>query len=71
MMALDTGSDLFWVSCEGTAYAPNFEVSKYDPKGSSTSKKVHCSVINVWEHSTLALIGSLMSLIKLLLLGYW
>ncbi|XP_062006981.1 uncharacterized protein LOC133724305 [Rosa rugosa] len=54
MMALDTGSDLFRVS-----YAPNFEVSKYDPKGSSTSKKVRCSVINVWEHSTLALIGSL------------
>lgn len=22
MVALDTGSDLFWVPCEGTAYAP-------------------------------------------------
>lgn len=43
MVALDTGSDLFWVPCEGTAYAPNFEVSKYDPKGSSTSKRVSCN----------------------------
>ncbi|KAL6220740.1 hypothetical protein ACLB2K_008496 [Fragaria x ananassa] len=43
MVALDTGSDLFWVPCEGTAYAPNFEVSKYDPKGSSTSKIVRCN----------------------------
>ncbi|XP_021816404.1 aspartyl protease family protein 1 isoform X2 [Prunus avium] len=43
MVALDTGSDLFWVPCEGTAYAPDFEVSKYDPEGSSTSKRVSCN----------------------------
>ncbi|KAK9038124.1 hypothetical protein V6N11_023013 [Hibiscus sabdariffa] len=51
MVALDTGSDLFWVPCEctkcapteGTAYASDFELSIYDPKGSLTSKKVTCS----------------------------
>ncbi|XP_052480130.1 aspartyl protease family protein 1 isoform X1 [Gossypium raimondii] len=51
MVALDTGSDLFWVPCdctkcaptEGTVYASDFELSIYDPKGSSTSKKVTCS----------------------------
>ncbi|XP_039054570.1 aspartyl protease family protein 1-like isoform X2 [Hibiscus syriacus] len=51
MVALDTGSDLFWVPCdctqcaptEGTTYASDFELSIYDPKGSSTSKKVTCN----------------------------
>ncbi|KAK9012304.1 hypothetical protein V6N11_040366 [Hibiscus sabdariffa] len=51
MVALDTGSDLFWVPCEctkcapteGTAYASDFELSIYDPTGSLTSKKVTCS----------------------------
>ncbi|KAJ7944117.1 aspartyl protease family protein 1-like [Quillaja saponaria] len=51
MVALDTGSDLFWVPCdcsrcastEGTAFASDFELSIYNPKGSSTSKKVTCN----------------------------
>ncbi|XWS45594.1 hypothetical protein CRYUN_Cryun15aG0149900 [Craigia yunnanensis] len=51
MVALDTGSDLFWVPCdctkcaptEGTTYASDFELSIYDPKGSLTSKKVTCN----------------------------
>ncbi|GMI66088.1 hypothetical protein like AT4G35880 [Hibiscus trionum] len=51
MVALDTGSDLFWVPCdctqcaptEGTTYASDFELSIYDPKGSSTSKRVTCN----------------------------
>ncbi|XVF18079.1 hypothetical protein REPUB_Repub10bG0180600 [Reevesia pubescens] len=51
MVALDTGSDLFWVPCdctkcaptEGTTYASDFELSIYKPEGSSTSKKVTCN----------------------------
>ncbi|XP_015889724.3 aspartyl protease family protein 1 isoform X2 [Ziziphus jujuba] len=51
MVALDTGSDLFWVPCdcsqcaptEGTTYASDFHLNVYDPKGSSTSKKVSCN----------------------------
>ncbi|XP_010531119.1 PREDICTED: aspartyl protease family protein 1 [Tarenaya hassleriana] len=51
MVALDTGSDLFWVPCdcgrcaptEGAAYASEFELSIYNPKISSTSKKVTCN----------------------------
>ncbi|XP_059438144.1 aspartyl protease family protein 1 isoform X3 [Corylus avellana] len=51
MVALDTGSDLFWVPCdcnrcaptEGTVYASDFELNIYNPKGSSTSKKVTCN----------------------------
>ncbi|XP_015583790.1 aspartyl protease family protein 1 isoform X2 [Ricinus communis] len=51
MVALDTGSDLFWVPCDcskcaptqGVAYASDFELSIYDPKQSSTSKKVTCN----------------------------
>lgn len=51
MVALDTGSDLFWVPCdcsrcaptEGNIYASDFELNIYDPKESSTSKKVTCN----------------------------
>lgn len=51
LVALDTGSDLFWVPCdcsrcaptEGTTYASDFELSIYNPKGSSTSRKVTCN----------------------------
>ncbi|KAF8377780.1 hypothetical protein HHK36_031165 [Tetracentron sinense] len=48
LVALDTGSDLFWVPCEcsrcaPTSYGSDFELIIYDPRGSSTSKKVTCS----------------------------
>lgn len=51
MVALDTGSDLFWVPCDcsrcasidNTAYSSDFKLSIYSPKGSSTSKKVPCN----------------------------
>uniref|UniRef100_A0A2N9J3V4 Peptidase A1 domain-containing protein n=1 Tax=Fagus sylvatica TaxID=28930 RepID=A0A2N9J3V4_FAGSY len=51
MVALDTGSDLLWVPCdcsrcaptEGSVYTSNFELNIYNPKGSSTSKKVTCN----------------------------
>lgn len=51
LVALDTGSDLFWVPCdcskcaptEGTSYSSDFELSIYNPKESSTSKKVSCN----------------------------
>ncbi|XP_062144108.1 aspartyl protease family protein 1-like [Alnus glutinosa] len=51
MVALDTGSDLFWVPCDcsrcaptvGTVYASDVELNIYNPKGSSTSKKVTCN----------------------------
>lgn len=51
LVALDTGSDLFWVPCdcsrcaptEGTTYTSDFELSIYNPKGSSTSRKVTCN----------------------------
>ncbi|KAL8102598.1 aspartyl protease family protein 1-like isoform X1 [Apium graveolens] len=50
MVALDTGSDLFWVPCDCSKCAPleatpqdsNFELSIYTPIRSSTSKKVTC-----------------------------
>lgn len=51
MVALDTGSDLFWVPCdcsrcaptEGTVYASDFELNIYNPRGSSSSKEVTCN----------------------------
>ncbi|XP_019421105.1 PREDICTED: aspartyl protease family protein 1 [Lupinus angustifolius] len=55
MVALDTGSDLFWVPCdctrcaatEGTAFASalasDFDLSIYNPNGSSTSRNVTCN----------------------------
>ncbi|XP_052195331.1 aspartyl protease family protein 1-like [Diospyros lotus] len=51
LVALDTGSDLFWVPCdcskcaptEGTPYSSDFELGIYNPNGSSTSKKVTCN----------------------------
>uniref|UniRef100_A0A1J3JNS3 Aspartic proteinase-like protein 1 n=1 Tax=Noccaea caerulescens TaxID=107243 RepID=A0A1J3JNS3_NOCCA len=51
MVALDTGSDLFWVPCDcgkcaptdGATYASEFELSIYNPKVSSTNKKVTCN----------------------------
>ncbi|KAJ6678171.1 ASPARTYL PROTEASE FAMILY PROTEIN 1-LIKE [Salix viminalis] len=51
MVALDTGSDLFWVPCDcskcastqGASYASDFELSIYNPKESSTSQKVTCN----------------------------
>ncbi|KAL9245625.1 hypothetical protein vseg_019252 [Gypsophila vaccaria] len=50
LVALDTGSDLFWVPCDcsrcapvdGSIYDSDFELSIYNPKTSSTSKKVSC-----------------------------
>lgn len=50
LVALDTGSDLFWVPCEcrkcasteGKPYGSDFELSIYNPKESSTSKNVSC-----------------------------
>ncbi|KAL4368618.1 hypothetical protein GQ457_05G012110 [Hibiscus cannabinus] len=59
MVALDTGSDLFWVPCEctkcapteGTTYASDFALSIYDPKGSSTSKNVTCSSSLCAQHN--------------------
>ncbi|KAK6922548.1 Xylanase inhibitor, N-terminal [Dillenia turbinata] len=51
LVALDTGSDLFWVPCDctkcaptkGSAYDSQFELSIYNPRVSSTSKKVTCN----------------------------
>ncbi|KAJ8764457.1 hypothetical protein K2173_006197 [Erythroxylum novogranatense] len=51
MVALDTGSDLFWVPCDcdrcaptrSINYASDVELSIYSPKASSTSKKVTCN----------------------------
>ncbi|KAL2662461.1 hypothetical protein GLYMA_02G045000v4 [Glycine max] len=56
MVALDTGSDLFWVPCDctrcaasdSTAFASalatqDFDLNVYNPNGSSTSKKVTCN----------------------------
>lgn len=51
LVALDTGSDLFWVPCdctqcaptEGTPYSSDFELSIYNPKLSSTSREVTCN----------------------------
>ncbi|KAF5190752.1 aspartyl protease family protein 1-like [Thalictrum thalictroides] len=50
LVALDTGSDLFWVPCDCSSCAPtnastygsDYELSIYDPKGSLTSKKITC-----------------------------
>ncbi|KAH7848583.1 hypothetical protein Vadar_004773 [Vaccinium darrowii] len=50
LVALDTGSDLFWVPCEcrkcapteGKPYGSDFELSINNPKESSTSKNVSC-----------------------------
>ncbi|XP_057962661.1 aspartyl protease family protein 1 isoform X2 [Malania oleifera] len=50
LVALDTGSDLFWVPCdcsrcaptEGTTYGSDFQLGIYNPTGSTTSKKVTC-----------------------------
>ncbi|KAF6174316.1 hypothetical protein GIB67_040809 [Kingdonia uniflora] len=51
LVALDTGSDLFWVPCDcarysltaASTYGADYELSIYNPKGSSTSKKVTCN----------------------------
>ncbi|KAL3525228.1 hypothetical protein ACH5RR_013600 [Cinchona calisaya] len=51
MVALDTGSDLFWVPCDcgrcaSIAYSlhsPDFELSIYSPNRSLTSKEVTCN----------------------------
>ncbi|KAG9137983.1 hypothetical protein Leryth_019372 [Lithospermum erythrorhizon] len=51
MVALDTGSDLFWVPCEcekcastdDAVYSSDFELNIYKLNGSSTGKKVSCS----------------------------
>ncbi|KAI3824264.1 hypothetical protein L1987_05715 [Smallanthus sonchifolius] len=51
LVALDTGSDLFWVPCEcsrcasidNTPYSFKFNMSIYNPKKSSTSKKISCN----------------------------
>ncbi|CAO2827877.1 unnamed protein product [Amaranthus hypochondriacus] len=53
LVALDTGSDLFWVPCDCTrcapfgnanyAYGSDFELNMYNPKASSTSMKVSCN----------------------------
>ncbi|KAI4327780.1 hypothetical protein L6164_020203 [Bauhinia variegata] len=51
MVALDTGSDLFWVPCDctrcaatdGTVFASEFDLGIYNPNGSSTSKRVTCN----------------------------
>ncbi|RWW76482.1 hypothetical protein BHE74_00015427 [Ensete ventricosum] len=50
LVALDTGSDLFWVPCDCKQCAPttspdygNVSFNIYSPNASSTSKKVLCS----------------------------
>ncbi|RWR90699.1 aspartyl protease family protein 1-like protein [Cinnamomum micranthum f. kanehirae] len=53
LVALDTGSDLFWVPCDCQSCAPtasanygftnNFDFSIYSPNTSSTSKNVPCT----------------------------
>ncbi|KAI3451400.1 hypothetical protein Pfo_008065 [Paulownia fortunei] len=51
LVALDTGSDLFWVPChcmkcsytDDSPYTSDFGLSIYDPDGSSTSKNVTCN----------------------------
>ncbi|KAK4760816.1 hypothetical protein SAY87_005709 [Trapa incisa] len=51
LVALDTGSDLFWVPCNCSkcspskrpAYTTDFNLSIYKPERSSTSKRVSCS----------------------------
>ncbi|KAI7750980.1 hypothetical protein M8C21_008048 [Ambrosia artemisiifolia] len=51
MVALDTGSDLFWVPCDcsrcaaidNTAYNSDFKMSIYSPTRSSTNQKLACN----------------------------
>ncbi|KZV58174.1 aspartic protein-like protein 1 [Dorcoceras hygrometricum] len=51
LVALDTGSDLFWVPCncrtcastDDSPYSSDFELSIYDPTWSTTSRNVTCS----------------------------
>ncbi|KAJ4964243.1 hypothetical protein NE237_024182 [Protea cynaroides] len=51
LVALDTGSDLFWVPCDcstcvppaGSNYGSDFELNTYNPEGSSTRKTVTCN----------------------------
>ncbi|KAJ4775382.1 Eukaryotic aspartyl protease family protein [Rhynchospora pubera] len=50
LVALDTGSDLFWVPCNCKQCAPTsdpsygkIEFSNYDPSASTTSKAISCS----------------------------
>ncbi|XP_078161100.1 aspartyl protease family protein 1-like [Carex rostrata] len=50
LVALDTGSDLFWVPCNCKQCAPNSDPSygnivfrNYEPSKSTTSKKISCS----------------------------
>ncbi|KAL8170828.1 hypothetical protein V2J09_022632 [Rumex salicifolius] len=45
---VDTGSDVLWVNCAGCEMCPEksdlgVKLTHYDPKGSSTSKTVHCN----------------------------
>lgn len=50
LVALDTGSDLFWVPCDCSKCAPSenvlynsdFELSVYNPNGSTTGRRVSC-----------------------------
>ncbi|XP_051127056.1 aspartyl protease family protein 1 isoform X2 [Andrographis paniculata] len=45
LVALDTGSDLFWVPCateDDSPYASDFDFRVYDPHGSATSRIVTC-----------------------------
>ncbi|XP_057444362.1 aspartyl protease family protein 1-like [Lotus japonicus] len=59
MVALDTGSDLFWVPCDcvrcasldSTAYGSDFDLSTYSPSRSSTSKKVTCNSSLCMNHN--------------------
>ncbi|KAI5684016.1 hypothetical protein M9H77_05244 [Catharanthus roseus] len=59
MVALDTGSDLFWVPCDCERCAPvdnplrstDFELSIYNANESSTNKKVTCSNSLCTEHT--------------------
>ncbi|XP_073157222.1 aspartyl protease family protein 1 isoform X2 [Henckelia pumila] len=51
LVALDTGSDLFWVPCncvtcastDDSPYSSDFELSIYDPGGSTTSQNITCN----------------------------
>ncbi|KAL8251437.1 hypothetical protein R6Q59_035130 [Mikania micrantha] len=51
VVALDTGSDLFWVPCDcsrcasidNTAYNSDFKLSIYNPTRSSTNQKISCN----------------------------
>ncbi|KAL8472485.1 hypothetical protein ACS0TY_029001 [Phlomoides rotata] len=51
LVALDTGSDLFWVPChckqcastDDSPFSSDFQLSIYDPDESSTSKNVTCN----------------------------